>query len=121
MFVVKFVLMTVLLVCVSARHTQLVDNPYDIYRQTHNVVETNQEPQYYEPEEFQHPGHLTSARVRRQAQGRLSLNSDGSTGIDAKIPLVNNDKNQLSAIGKMAFDDKMNTATKGIGLAFDNM
>ncbi|XP_022827496.1 attacin-A-like [Spodoptera litura] len=72
-----------------------------------------------EPEENYQPEHLT--RTRRQAQGSVTLNSDGGMGLGAKIPLAHNDKNVVSAIGSMDFNNKMQPASKGFGLALDNV
>ncbi|CAB3225886.1 unnamed protein product [Arctia plantaginis] len=104
MYAVNLLIATILLVGVSAR-----------------FVPQEEDYRYPRHLQFQHPRLLASARVRRQAQTSLSLNSDGSTGLGAKIPIVGNDKNVLSAIGSVGLDNKMNTASKGFGLALDNV
>lgn len=112
MYAVSLLAAMVLLVSVSARHVPWEEGAYEF----------NEEygyPEYLD--QYQHPGLLTSARVRRQAQTSLSLNSDGSTGIGAKIPIAGNDRNVFSAIGSVGLDNKMNTASKGFGLALDNV
>lgn len=45
-----------------------------------------------------HPVYLNS-RVRRQVQGVMNSNPDGSLNIMGKLPLAGNDQNKLSAIG----------------------
>nr|WGO77589.1 attacin [Lymantria dispar] len=116
MFSTKLFLTAVLLVGASARHVQWEDVPHGIHEEYIYPVYDVDEDVYY-----QHPSYLTSARVRRQAQGSLTLNSDGSTGLGAKVPLVGNDKNMLSALGSVGLDNHMNTASKGFGLALDNV
>lgn len=70
--------------------------------------------------QYTHPGYLASTTVRGQAQASLSLNSDGSSGLGAEVPLVGKDKKILSAIGKVDLDNHMHTASEGIGLALDH-
>lgn len=72
------------------------------------------------PHDYQHPGYIGDCRVRGQAQGSLSFNGDDSAGLGAKVPLVGNDKNLLSAIGKVILDYQMHTVSKGFGLTLDN-
>lgn len=113
MYVIYFA--ALLLVGVNARHVPWEKFPY-------GFDEEYRYPEYVDQDfQFQHPGYLASARVRRQAQTSLSLNSDGSTGLGAKVPIASNDRNVLSAIGSVGLDNKMNTASKGFGLALDNV
>ncbi|CAB3220966.1 unnamed protein product [Arctia plantaginis] len=115
MFPLKLFCAAVLLVGASAMHIQWELEP----------VELNEEYTYpvndvYQDFEYQHPSYVARSRARRQAQGSLTFNGDGSAGLGAKVPLVGNDRNVLSAIGSVNLDDRMKMASKGIGLAFDN-
>ncbi|CAB3225883.1 unnamed protein product [Arctia plantaginis] len=115
MFSMKLFCAAVLLVGASAMHIQWELEP----------VELNEEYRYpvndvYQDFEYQHPSYVARSRARRQAQGSLTFNGDGSAGLGAKVPLVGNDRNVLSAIGSVNLDDRMKMASKGIGLAFDN-
>lgn len=62
-------------------------------------------------------------RVRRQVQGAGSTNPDGTYNFNAKVPLVGNDKNVLSAIGSInGLDNHKGTyGAAGGGLALDNV
>ncbi|XP_075986061.1 attacin-A-like [Anticarsia gemmatalis] len=116
MFATKLFLAAVLLVCVSARHIQFEDVPYGEHEEyRYPVYDVD------EDFEYQHPGHLASARVRRQAQASYTLNGDGTSGVNAKIPLVGNGQNVLSALGSAGYDDKNQLASRGFGLALDNV
>lgn len=115
MFSIKLFYATVLLVGASAMHIRWELEP----------VETSQHYGYPVPDveqdfEYQHPSYVARTRARRQAQGSLTFNGDGSAGLGGKVPLVGNDRNVLSAIGSVNLDDRMKLASKGIGLAFDN-
>lgn len=63
----------------------------------------------------------TASRVPRQAQGTISTNTDG-TNVGMKVPLTDNDKNILSAVGSISgIDDKDGFKSVGGGLAWDNV
>nr|ABL63641.1 attacin B [Hyphantria cunea] len=115
MISVKFFCATILLVGVSAMHIQWELEPVEI-RELYEYPVNDIDQDF----EFQHPSYTTRTRARRQAQGSLTFNGDGSAGVGAKVPLVGNDRNVLSAIGSVNLDDRMKLASKGIGLAFDN-
>ncbi|XP_075986260.1 attacin-A-like [Anticarsia gemmatalis] len=117
MFATKLFLAAVLLVCVSARHIQFEDVPYGEHEEyRYPVYDVD------EDFEYQHPGHLASARVRREVQGQatVKLGNDGSVGLSSKIPFASNDKHALSAIGSTGLDGNLNLGSKGIGLAYDH-
>ncbi|KAH9643728.1 hypothetical protein HF086_009235 [Spodoptera exigua] len=122
MFALNLVLATVL-VATSARH---VPQDHLAYEQVHLLgFDEDERPVFeYEDllpelEESYQPQHLT--RARRQAQGSVTLNSDGGMGLGAKIPLAHNDRNVLSAVGSMDLNNNMNPTSKGFGLALDNV
>ncbi|KAJ8708763.1 hypothetical protein PYW08_010145 [Mythimna loreyi] len=60
-------------------------------------------------------------RQTRQLHGSTMVNSDGSTGINAKLPFAGNDKNVLSAIGAVNFDANRHLQSGTAGLALDNV
>uniref|UniRef100_A0A2H1WMR6 SFRICE_041380 n=1 Tax=Spodoptera frugiperda TaxID=7108 RepID=A0A2H1WMR6_SPOFR len=120
MFALKLVLATVLVVA-SARpqdHTKYEKVQILGYDEDGQLV-LDYEDLLPVSEESNQPEHQT--RTRRQAQGSVTLNSDGGMGLGAKIPLAHNDKNVVSAIGSMDFNNKLQPASKGFGLALDNV
>ncbi|CAH1641587.1 unnamed protein product [Spodoptera littoralis] len=120
MFALKLVLAAVLVVA-SARHVpqEHHEQGYLLWFDEEGQPIFEHEDLLPEPEVSYQPEHL--ARTRRQAQGSVTLNSDGGMGLGAKIPLAHNDKNVVSAIGSMDFNNKMQPASKGFGLALDNV
>ncbi|KAJ0171777.1 hypothetical protein K1T71_012540 [Dendrolimus kikuchii] len=74
----------------------------------------------YSPEDVVYvPAHY--ARVRRQAHGSLTVNSDGTSGAAIKVPIAGNDKNILSAIGSADLTKSQHLASSSFGLALDNV
>ncbi|KAJ0171776.1 hypothetical protein K1T71_012539 [Dendrolimus kikuchii] len=74
----------------------------------------------YSPEDVVYvPAHY--ARVRRQAHGSVTVNSDGTSGAAVKVPIAGNDKNILSAIGSADLSKSQHLASSSFGLALDNV
>ncbi|KAJ0171808.1 hypothetical protein K1T71_012571 [Dendrolimus kikuchii] len=64
------------------------------------------------------PGHF--ARVTREVHGGVTVNSDGTSGAGLKVPLIHNDKNELSAIGSADFNKDHHLARSSVGLNLAN-
>lgn len=61
-------------------------------------------------------------RVRRQVQGSMNTNADGTSNFAAKVPITGNDKNILSAVGSIAgASGNGGYKAAGGGLAWDNV
>lgn len=123
MFALKLVLASALVVA-SARHVSWEDQKYHQgyplrFDEERRYSAFDEEDPYVEQYGFDHPQYLV--RARRQAQGSLTLNSDGGMGLGAKVPLVGNEKNILSAVGSMDLNNQLQPASRGIGLALDNV
>nr|P01513.2 RecName: Full=Attacin-E; AltName: Full=Immune protein P5; Contains: RecName: Full=Attacin-F; Flags: Precursor [Hyalophora cecropia]CAA40886.1 acidic attacin [Hyalophora cecropia] len=78
------------------------------------------EPVYY-IEHYEEPELLASSRVRRDAHGALTLNSDGTSGAVVKVPFAGNDKNIVSAIGSVDLTDRQKLGAATAGVALDNI
>nr|P50725.1 RecName: Full=Attacin-A; Flags: Precursor [Trichoplusia ni]AAC47327.1 preproattacin A [Trichoplusia ni] len=118
MFTYKLILGLVLVVSASARYLVFEDLEGESYL----VPNQAEDEQVLEGEPFyENAVQLASPRVRRQAQGSVTLNSDGSMGLGAKVPIVGNEKNVLSALGSVDLNDQLKPASRGMGLALDNV
>ncbi|XP_068624257.1 attacin-like [Battus philenor] len=122
MFRSMSVLIAVLLACVNSRH--LPDDfrsPILLVKEGQNIIIYDLEDvSSEEPIQELHEQNLP--RVRRQAQGSLSTNPDGSSNFAAKFPLAGDDKNRLSAIGTIAgASGDGGFKAGGGGLAWDNV
>ncbi|CAH2058079.1 unnamed protein product, partial [Iphiclides podalirius] len=97
----------------------------DEFRSPYLLVEDGRNVRIYNLEgilsEEPHAGvHLS--RERRQAQGSLSTNPDGSSNFAAKVPLAGNDKNILSAVGTVSgASGNGGFKAAGGGLAWDHV
>nr|Q5MGE6.1 RecName: Full=Defense protein 3; Short=DFP-3; Flags: Precursor [Lonomia obliqua]AAV91454.1 defense protein 3 [Lonomia obliqua] len=98
----KFVLLAVLLVGVNSRYVIIEDPVYYI-------------------EDHELPEQWTSSRVRRDAHGAVTLNTDGTSGAVVKVPIAGSDKNIVSAIGSVDLTDRLKVGAATAGLAIDNV
>lgn len=125
MFVLKFILATVLVVA-SARHLPQ-DNEYQrSYQEAltpHLYLFDEEGHPVYKIEEVaqdeEEPNYTGKSRIRR-ASTSVTLNSDGGIGLVGKVPLTSNENNRLSAIGTMDLTSDLNTGAKGLGLQLEN-
>lgn len=121
MFALKLFFGLVLVVTASARYVVPEDQIYPLgYDDEGLLAFEEDEPLQHEYASY-HPGYLASARVRRQAQGSVTLNSDGGMGLGGKVPIVGNEKNVLSAVGSVDLNNQMLPVSRGMGLALDNV
>nr|ABG72693.1 attacin-like protein [Antheraea mylitta] len=93
----KLFLVSVLMVGVNSRYLLIEEPNYEHYEE--------------QPQEW------GSSRVRRQA-GKVSISSDGSSGVVLKAPL--NEDKTLSAIGSVDLTNKLKIGANSIGLAYEN-
>lgn len=70
---------------------------------------------------YDEPEQLVGSRVRRDAHGALTVNSDGTSGVGVKVPFAGNDKNILSAIGSVDLTNRLKLGAATAGVALDNM
>lgn len=120
MFVSKIIVIASLIACAYSRHLYAeVSRPYLVVDDGANTaVYVVTAPILDEP---QLSTRDTASRVRRQAQGTISTNIDG-TNVGIKVPLTDNDKNILSAVGSISgIGDNGGFKAVGGGLAWDNM
>ncbi|CAH0598255.1 unnamed protein product [Chrysodeixis includens] len=120
MFSYKLILGLVLVVSASARYVVFEDPEGESYVV---INQAEDEPHFEEDAlpDYEHFVQLASPRVRRQTQGTLTLNSDGSSSMGIKVPIEGNDKNVLSALGSFDHNAQLKPSSRSIGLALDNV
>nr|ACB45562.1 attacin-like protein [Antheraea pernyi] len=79
-----------------------------------------EEPVYY-IQHYDEPEKTANMRVRRDAHGAITVNSDGTSGAVVKVPFAGNDKNIVSAIGSVDLTDRLKVGAATAGLALDNV
>lgn len=117
MFAVKLLVCAVLLMEVNGR--SIAHEEYEPYYYVMPATYFEDPSPVLINEEQMHP--IRVGRERRQAHGSLAFNSDGTTGVNVRLPLAGDNRNQFSAIGGLDFTKNQQIAAGTAGLAYDHI
>lgn len=119
MYLTKTALVLALTLCVQSKYIPVRVLLHEIEDQA-NIVQDNREDLLLEePFQRDQPGYL-KFRSKRQI-GSLNTNPDGSSNLNVKLPLAEDERNRLSALGSVSGFKDGRFGAAGGGLALDNV